>query len=329
MKVLIVGDRTRYETFLPEAAAKRELELAYAPCGASNEELLALGSDAFALLTDQEHTVNEELIAHMPQLKLIHSEGVAYDCVCTQAAQQRGIYVCNNRGCSADAVADQTLMLMLMLLRRGIPAHRAVRDGSGQQFRGQVLTDGTLTLSDCAVGLIGLGSVAQEVARRLRGFGCQVYYHTPYRRPLEVEMALEVSYLPLEKLLSRCHIISLHCSATPLTRGMVNADFLSRMRPGSYLINTSRGDLVDNEALLTALTEGHLAGFGLDTIDPEPTPADHPLVALPEPLCDRVVCSPHLGGAVTSSFRRAHQNMWANVLRTLDGKRPNNIVNDL
>ena len=140
---------------------------------------------------------------------------------------------------------------------------------------------------------------------------------------------MSVSYLPLDKLIAKCDIISLHCLVNDETRHMVNEHFLSLMKPTAYLINTGRGDLVDNEALRAALVEGRIAGAGLDTISPEPTPADHPLVDLPEHLRDRVVYSPHLGGITTGSFQRAHQNMWNSVLALHQGKRPNHIVNGL
>lgn len=329
MKILIVGSQDRYERFLPEAIRSGDFQLLFAPRGSTNEQLLALGADADVILTDAISPVDRPLMEAMPNLKLVHSEGVAYNAIDIEAARERGIFVCNNQGCNADAVAEQTLMLMLMLLRRGEPGHRAVREGRQIQYKEQAMSDGITELGDCTVGLIGLGDTAQSTARVLRAFGCSVYYYAPHRRAPAAEMALSVSYLPLEKLITKCDIISLHCLVNDETRHMVNAHFLSLMKPTAYLINTGRGDLVDNEALRAALVEGRIAGAGLDTISPEPTPADHPLVDLPEYLRDRVVYSPHLGGITTGSFQRAHQNMWSSVLALCHGKRPNHIVNGL
>lgn len=329
MKVLIVGSRDRYEKFLPESIRQRDIELFFAPRGSSNEELLALAPDAQVLLLDAISPADDDLMAAMPNLKLIHSEGVAYNAIDAEAARQRGIFVCNNRGCNADAVAEQALMLMLMLLRHGLTGDRAVREGRQIQYKEQAMANGITELGDCIVGLIGLGDTAQSTARCLRALGCTVRYFAPHRRPLDVEMAMEVSYMPLEKLISTCDIISLHCPVTEETCGMVDAHFLSQMKPTAYLINTGRGNLVDNAALRAALIEGRIAGAGLDTIYPEPTPGDHPLVALPKDVADRVVYAPHLGGITTGSFQRAHQNMWNSVLALLAGKRPNNIVNGL
>ena len=110
---------------------------------------------------------------------------------------------------------------------------------------------------------------------------------------------------------------------------MVDEDFLSRMKPTAYLVNTARGELVDNQALRKALMEGKLAGAGLDTLAPEPVTADNPLVTMPSPACDRVVLAPHLGGITEASFRRSHLHMWRNAERIADGHRPDNIVNGM
>jgi len=329
MKILIVGSRDRYEKFLPEPIRTGDFELIFAPRGSSNEQLLALAPDADVLLADAISPVDRSLICAMPHLKMIHSEGVAFNAIDTEAARERGIFVCNNQGCNANAVAEQTLMLMLMLLRHGVTGDRAVRQGRQILHKEQAMDAGITELGECTVGLIGLGDIGQATARVLRAFGCSVCYYAPHRRSSSVEADLSVSYLPLDQLIARCDIISLHCPVNEDTKSMVNEHFLSRMKPTACLINTGRGDLVDNNALRTALVEGRIAGAGLDTIYPEPTPADHPLVDLPESVRDRVVYSPHLGGITTGSFRRAHQSMWNSVLSLMSGQRPNHIVNGL
>lgn len=329
MKILIIGSQDRYERFLPGTIRNGDFQLVFAPRGSTNRKLLELAADADVILADAISPVDRELMEAMPNLKLVHSEGVAYNAIDVDYARERGIFVCNNRGCNAGAVAEQALMLMLMLLRRGEPGHRAVREGRQIQYKEQAMSDGITELGDCSVGLIGFGDTAQATARVLRAVGCQVYYYAPHRRAPEVESALSVTYLPLEQLIAQCDVVSLHCPVTDETRGMVNEAFLARMKPAAYLINTGRGDLVDNAALRAALVGGRIAGAGLDTIFPEPTPANHPLVDLPEALRDRVVYSPHLGGITTGSFRRAHENMWNSVLGLTRGARPNHIVNGL
>jgi lactate dehydrogenase-like 2-hydroxyacid dehydrogenase len=144
-----------------------------------------------------------------------------------------------------------------------------------------------------------------------------------------VEEQFGVSYLPLEELAAQCDILSLHCAVNDQTRGMVNAALLSHIKPGAILVNTARGDLVDDMAVRQALLDGTLGGIAMDTLAPEPTPADHPLVDLPPQVQDRAVYSPHLGGLTGGSFRRAHANMWNSARLVLEGQRPNFIVNGL
>ena len=156
-----------------------------------------------------------------------------------------------------------------------------------------------------------------------------MFYYAPHLKDPETELEYHVSYLELAELAARCDIVSIHTAVTEQTRGMINRDFLARMKPNALLINTARGEIVDNLALRKALSEGRILGAGLDTLAPEPTPADHPLVDLPEGVRDRVVLAPHLGGITTGSFRRAHRSMWGNIAAVLDGSRPVNIVNGL
>ena len=197
------------------------------------------------------------------------------------------------------------------------------------EMKERCMVEGITELSACRVGLIGFGDIAHATAERLEPFGCRLYYYTRHRRTPEEEQRCHVTYLPLEQLLAACDILSLHCAVTEETRNLVDAAFLRQVKPTAYLINTARGDLVDNEALRQALVEGRLAGAGLDTLAPEPVPADHPLATLPQEVQDRVVLAPHLGGITEASFRRAHAHMWRNVERLAAGERPDSIVNGL
>ena len=141
------------------------------------------------------------------------------------------------------------------------------------------MVEGLTELSACKVGLVGFGDIARAAAERLVPFGCELYYYTKRRRLPEEEKKYHVTYLPLEELAEKSDIVSLHCAVTEETRNLVDAALLRRMKPTAYLINTARGDLVDNEALRQALLEGRIAGAGLDTLSPEPVPG--PLSAGP------------------------------------------------
>ena len=197
------------------------------------------------------------------------------------------------------------------------------------EMKERYMAAGITELSECRVGLVGFGDIAKATAERLAPFGCEVYYYSRTRCSSDEEERYGVTYLPLEELTASCDIVSLHCPVTEETRNMVDDGFLKRMKQSAYLVNTARGELVDNGALCRALTEGTIAGAGLDTIAPEPVTADNPLASLPTPAGDRLVLSPHLGGITEAAFRRCHFHMWRNAERVADGHKPDNIVNGL
>ena len=329
MKILVFGPKARYDAYLPGFAPSLGAELVFCPLGSSPRQAAADNPDAEILFDDPVIDVDREIIGLLPNLKLIQSEGVAFNRIDLEAARERGIYVCNNKGCNADSVAEHTVMLMLMALRHGVTGHNAVREGRQMQMKEAVMASSSPELGEQAVGLVGFGDIAQATARRLKPFGCRMYYYTLHRRPPQVEADFGVTYLPLEELFAACDILSLHCAVNDQTRNMVDEALLSHVKPGAILVNTARGDLLDNQAVRQALLEGRLGGIAMDTLAPEPTPADHPLVDLPPEIADRAVYSPHLGGNTGGSFRRAHRNMWENVQRIQEGKRPVHIVNGL
>ena len=328
MKILIYGPKARYDLYMPEFVKDLPVETVF--CSRESDLQAAKDHpDAEAIFADAITPVGREIMDALPNLKLIHSEGVAFNAIDTAAAREKGIFVCNNKGCNAVSVAEHTVMLMLMALRCGITGHAAVKAGEQIRFKERFMVSSAPELGEQTVGLIGLGDIGSATARLLRPFGCTLYYYTAHRRSAEVEEELEVTYLPLEELAARCDILSLHCAVNEQTTHMINAEFLSRVKPGAILVNTARGQLVDNLAVRAALLEGRLGGVAFDTLDPEPTPADHSLVDLPPEIADRAVYSPHLGGITGGSFRRAHRNMWRSVQLLLEGERPNFIVNGL
>ena len=228
--------------------------------------------------------------------------------------------MCNNKGCNAASVAEHTVMLMLMALRHGITGHNALRAGRQREMKEAVMASNSPELGLSTVGLVGLGDIGTATARLLAPFGCKMYYYTAHRRPPQVEEELNVEYLPLEELVSQCDIVSLHCAVTPETTHMVDKALLDKFKPGAILVNTSRGLLVDSLAVRQALIDGRLGAIAMDVFEPEPTPADHPLVDLPPEVADRAIYSPHLGGNTGGSFHRAHTNMWTSAQLVLEGK---------
>ena len=329
MKIVVLGNQKRYETYMPPFVRDLPVELAWSSPAAPVSQILAQAPDAQVILADAIAPVGAELIAGLPQLRLIHSDGVGYNAIDLAAARARGVWVCNCKGCNADAVAEVAVMLMLMVTRRAVMGCRAVAEGRQMDYKEAVMAAAVPEFADHSVGLVGLGDIARATARRLAPFGNRLYYYAPHRRTPEEERELNVTYLPLEELAETCDILSLHCAVTPETEGMVDEALLARMRPGSFLVNTSRGQLVDTMAVRAALLSGHLAGAGVDTLWPEPTPADHPLVDLPLEVRDHVVCLPHIAGNTGPAFRRAYAAVWGNVRRVLEGQRPENVVNGL
>lgn len=330
MKVLVLTHKGRYDRFAPkDSPAYQAAELIFCDRDGTEEEWLAAGGDAEALFVTPVTWVRESLIARMPHLKMIHSEGVGFDRIDLEAARRRGIYVCNNAGCNAGPVAEQAVMMMSMLLHRTLWGERMVRCGRQGEAVRALEGDVPKDLCCSTVGLVGFGAIGQATALRLRANGSRVYYYARHRKRPETEHAYGVEYLPLEELAERCDIVSLHLPATAESIHMVDRAFLARMKPGSYLVNTARGAVIDDEALCEAIRSGHLAGAALDAYDPEPVPADHPLVRLAEECPGRVVLCPHQGGLTQSSFENVYRMLFEDLGLLMAGKRPNRIVNGL
>lgn len=320
MKVLAIGSEARTRKYLPDLPIAREAELVCAGRGVANDELLALAPDASVIVADAISRVDAQLIAAMPNLKLIHSEGVAFNAIDVDAARSRGVAVCNCAGVNAGTVAEQAVMLMLMCLRRALEGDEAVRTGRQIELKERMMVEGFRELGDCTVGFVGFGAIGQATARYLRPWGCKMLYNKRHSLDASLEDELGVRFASLDDLLATCDIVSLHVPVTDETRGMVDGKFLAKMRPDGVLVNTARGDIVDQEALAAALEAGGIAAAGLDTLSPEPVTLDNPLVNLSPEAAARVVFSPHVGGVAEGMFYRAHRTIWENIARLAAGE---------
>jgi D-3-phosphoglycerate dehydrogenase len=247
----------------------------------TSEELQALLPECHGYIAGLDQ-IDRTAIEKAHRLKVIARYGVGVDNVDLAAAAERGIVVTNTPHANAVSVAELTVGLMLALAR-SIPMLDA-RTKAGEWPR----TLG-VTLQGKTVGLIGLGAVGREVAARLRCFRCILLAYDPFVGE-EVAAGLGVRLLALDEVVGRADFLSLHLPLLPGTRGMVNRQFLSRMKPGSYLINTARGELVDEGALVEALESGHLRGAALDCFGTEPPDAHNPLLSMPQ-----VIATPHCG----------------------------------
>lgn len=327
MQILVLGNQKRYEKYMPGIELAKTSKIIYCSCGTNETEIIEAGKDADIIFADAISPVTRYMIEHLPNLKMIHSEGVGYDKIDISAAAQRGIYVCNNKGCNAKAVAEQTILLMLGVLRFVAVGDREVRAGRQIQMKEERMVSGIHDLSDATVGLVGFGDIGKATAQLLKAFGSKVYYYTKHRKDEEIEQFYGVNYLPLEEMLPLCDVVSLHMAVTRETMNMVDSTFFDKMKDGAYLINTARGELVDGKALYEAIVSHKLSGAGLDTVYPEPVQKDNILLQLPEEEQDKILFAPHLGGVTLGSFGRMHSHMWQNAERIAYGQRPDCIVN--
>ncbi len=328
MKILHIGKKGNVQRYTDPSERIEDHQLIDLPSDTPIPALLAQGADAEVIIVDAVTPLPAELIGAMANLKLIQSEGVAFNAIDIEAAAERGVFVCNGRGMNASAVAEQTLLLMLGVLKDAVNNDQAVRDGRQIETKEGYMARGDLMeLADCTIGLIGFGSIARCVAKTVKVLGAKTFYYSRHRASPEIEQELGATYLPLKELLSVCNMISIHVPVTPETREMVNDRFFSYMRDGSYFINTARGEVVDERALIRALESGKLAMVGLDTLSGEPVRSGHILVNLSPELERRIFFSPHIGGITSSSFRRSYQIAWSNVKKVAAGERPDYVVN--
>ena len=233
-----------------------------------------------------------------------------------QAARDRGVTVINTPGRNASAVAEFTVGSLLAETRNIIRGHASV--ASGEFRRDFYHFDNTgPELCELTVGIVGFGEIGTRVARLLSPFGCKLLVFDPFRKLTEEEVKSGLAKAELDDLLQRSDVVTLHPRVTPQTKGMIGRAQLAMMRRGSYIVNTTRGQVLDYKALYDALVAGHLKGAILDTFDPEPPPSDSPLLKLPN-----VTLSPHIAGASRYSVTKAADMIAADIRLILDGKAP-------
>ncbi|WP_422929514.1 C-terminal binding protein [Singulisphaera sp. PoT] len=250
--------------------------------GASREEdMVGRVSEADAILTFHElPLIGEATFSQAPRCKGIVRAGVGYNNVDRVSAARHGIVVCNVPDYGTEEVADHAITFLLAMARRLVPCHLDIRAG-GWDYR---TATGTPRLRGKTIGLIGCGRIGTATALRAKAFGLDVVFYDPYAgQGLDKALGIRRVY-QLEELLEQSHFVSLHCYLDDSTRHLINAKTLAAMRPGAYLINTARGPIVDQEALLEALDSGQVAGAGLDVVEREPLDNDrlrtHPKVLL-------------------------------------------------
>ena len=257
-------------------------------------ELLERAQGATVVVT-KEYPVPAALIRQMPDsVKLIVEAGTGYNNIDLTAAREKGITVCNIPAYSTERVAHTAIMLLLNLASAMQRQIRMLAGGDRRNFTEHLMVPHT-EVNGKTLGILGAGNIGREVIKIARALGMSVLVTTRTPKPEEGG----IRYVSLEEMLKNSDYVSLHCPLTPETRHIINKDSLSMMKPGAFLINTSRGALIDEEALIESLKTGKIAGAGLDVQETEPPAADNPLYDM-----ENVIITPHMGWKGLETRRR-------------------------
>jgi phosphoglycerate dehydrogenase-like enzyme len=267
--------------------------------------------------------ITRAIIEAAPRLKLIQMPGTGYNEVDLQTARDHGVLVATTKGANASAVAEHAVTLMLALLKKCLIAHDGTIKGDWPQFE-TIMKERTWELGSSIVGLIGLGAIGRKVTKILGGFGSQTIYYARNRLPKSEEIELGVEYAEMGDLLSRSDVISLHIPLTEETRGMIGEKEIAKMKRRAILINTARGGVVDEKAVVSALKRNRLGGAGFDVFATEPLPPENIFSGV-----KNVVLSPHIGGGTQEGIQNMTKFAGRNIALVLEGERPINIVNDM
>lgn len=316
-KVLVTA--TNYSKLCKEAKAMLEehgCEVVENPFGRplTFEELKQYAPDACAVVAGVD-TWDKQVFAFTPGLKVISRFGVGVDNINLADAKAAGIYVTNAPGINSNSVGDLAVGMMLDLLRGITRLNASTREGKWERYVG-------FDIKGKTIGLLGFGHIGRCVAKKLTGFDAKVIAYDKYpdyesAKALGVEMKKS-----LKEVVEQSFILSCHLPSLPETRRSMNAETFALMPKGSYFVNTSRGALVDEKALIDALKSGHLAGAGLDVFDQEPLNPDNPLLQVPG-----LILTPHSAAETYETYRDVGIVTAQAVIDTLDGKKPQNLVN--
>ena len=256
--------------------------------------------------------VTAPMLARAKQLRMIEKWGIGVDRIDVDTVRRMGIPLAITAGSNSGPVAELAIALMLGVYRRLAQVDAALRRGVWLKAE---MREVGYQIAGKTVGLIGFGNIGRKVAQRLRGFECRVLYYDARRADEATEAALGATFVPLERLLAGSDIVSLHAPYIAQAGKIIDRAAIAKMKDGAVLINTARGELVDEDALYDALKGGKLRGAGLDAFDPEPPRKDHPLLTL-----DQVLATPHIGGAVFDNVENVARHGIGNILRFLRGE---------
>ncbi|HEX7102813.1 MAG TPA: D-glycerate dehydrogenase [Nitrolancea sp.] len=285
----------------------------------NREQLVDFARDADGLLSLLTEPVDAELLERLPTVRVVSNFAVGFDNIDVAACSAHGVAVCTTPDVLTDTTADFAFALLLASARKVVESANAVPRGDWKTWEplGYLGRD----VAGATLGVVGLGRIGAAVAKRATGFGMRILYADAIERP-EAENELGAERVDLEALLKSSDFISLHVPLTPETSGMIGAEQLSMMKPTAVLVNTSRGPVVENDALADALERGTIWGAALDVTNPEPLPADHRLAHLPN-----CIITPHIASATEETRAKMSELAAMNVIAVLSGKPPLRCLN--
>ena len=283
----------------------------------NEDELIAAVENAtIAIISDE--PFSDRVLSAAPGLRLICCDGVGVDHMDLEAASRHGVIV-TNAPAVHETNGDFVMGMIIAVVRKMLVADRGIRAGLFNERSRYLSRD----VFGSTLGLLGFGRVARSVARRARGFDMPLLAYSPHA-DAAVARELGVKIVSFDELLAKSDIFSIHVTLNKTTRGMIGANEIARMKDGAYLINSSRGAVVDESALVEALRSGKLVGAALDVFHEEPPPPDHPLLAM-----ENVVLSPHIGSDTYGTFGRVFNCIVDDVLLFLQGQLPRHVVNEV
>ncbi len=271
-------------------------------------------TDSDFLLVSGKLKISGDLLKQAGKLKLVQKIGAGYDTLDLDAIKDLGLMAARTSKANADAVAELTILLVLSLYRKLVYLDKRVRQGFWDKW--PIRMD-SFELAGKTFGIIGLGEIGKEVARRAAAFKCDIIYYQRNQLSEEEESQLKVNYVSLDYLLQNSDVISVHVPLTSSTAGYIGEREFKKMKRSAIIINTSRGGVIDENALYHALVSRSISGAGLDVFTREPTGQDNPLFAL-----ENTVVTPHIGGATSDTFTRAIKKSFANIIRVAEGGEP-------
>jgi phosphoglycerate dehydrogenase-like enzyme len=283
------------------------------------EEQKRVAADADFLMVYRA-SLHDDVLRAAEGVRMVQVLSAGYDSMNLRLMRDLEVPCCNNGGANSRAVADHAVLLMLAVYKQLMAAEQSTREGRwGQPITGM----NTFEMADKLVGILGLGNIGRQVARRVQGFEAKVQYHDLFPLAPELESELGVTRVGIRELFETSDIISVHTPLTPGTRHIVSRDLIGLMKPTAVFVNTSRGPVVDEPALIDALSEGRIAAAGLDVFEKEPVDQDNPLLSM-----DNVVVTPHSAGTTWDTWFRRAEFAYENMQGVWNGDAPMAVAQD-